>query len=76
MIKLIGLLLILSTAAFAQQSPQPTVTLNLTQEQLQVVWAGLQELPGKYGDPVKSVIQQQVQSQAVKQKQTDPPKGK
>lgn len=55
--------LALMSFAAAQPTPEP-IPLTLTQEQLNVVWAGLQELPGRIADPVKAELQRQVQSAA------------
>lgn len=55
------MLLVLMSSAAAQPTPEP-ILLTLTQEQLNVVWAGLQELPGRIADPVKAELQRQVQA--------------
>lgn len=45
--------------------------LKLTPEQVNVVLAGLQELPHKYADPVIREIMQQVQAQNDDKKEGD-----
>lgn len=67
----IAAMLMFASPALAQQA---SVTITLSQEQLQVVWAGLQELPGKFADPVKAELQKQLAAEA--KKASEPKKDK
>lgn len=55
------------TSAHAQQTvpvPETEFTIKLKASQLNVVGAGLQELPAKFANPVWVVIQNQVNEQS------------
>lgn len=57
-----AVLVALTSGAAAQETPK-IITLQLDAQQVQVLWAGLQELPGKIADPVKSAVQAQIKTQ-------------
>jgi len=63
LIIILTLLLTSATSYSQQQPPQKQYFFQLTQSELEVIWAGLQELQGKIADPVKAKLTTQINQQ-------------
>lgn len=66
--KLAIALFLVSASAFADEKPRE-YTLHLTEQEVNVIWSGLMELPGKIADPTKAKVNSQfLQQQQDKEK--------